>query len=386
MDKRQLKWAHYILVAFMVTSLLAGCRIEPPLNLHIERHVNVGVPWVKPDLNVFWSYEDDGDWQANWSYGWDDTDKSTYGDYGYSAPTTYYIRRYFKGSNPDGPRLSVVRHTASQSYLTAQYEFGYYDFLTWTGNKSLDEVVNNEFTESSDYTTVMLTTNKSPYVINRAATNLSQTYYEPDEVFRWAKDNVYVSENPDHYDGYDAQKNVYTMNLAGKLEPIVYIYLPQVVLYNNKGRITSVDGNASVGGMSKSVNVSTGMTSDEPINVFFATRMKKNQELANGKKVDVIGGRFTTFGLCNTKPNEITKASEVSDKYRHLMGVNIQFSNGKDSTMVFDVTKQVRKAYRGGVITVELDVDTVKLPNRSGGSGFDVSVKDFVDHEYDFEM
>ena len=41
-----------------------------------------------------------------------------------------------------------------------------------------------------------------------------------------------------------------------------------------------------------------------------------------------------------------------------------------DSTLVFDVTDQVRKRYRGGVITVELNMDTVPIPTRSGGSGF----------------
>ena len=57
-----------------------------------------------------------------------------------------------------------------------------------------------------------------------------------------------------------------------------------------------------------------------------------------------------------------------------------------DSTMVFDVTDQVRRHYRGGVITVDLDVDTIKLPTRPGGSGFDAVVKDYDDEEYEFDM
>ena len=40
----------------------------------------------------------------------------------------------------------------------------------------------------------------------------------------------------------------------------------------------------------------------------------------------------------------------------------MMFNNGKDQTLVFDVTDQVRKRYKGGVITVELDVDTIPYP------------------------
>jgi len=54
---------------------------------------------------------------------------------------------------------------------------------------------------------------------------------------------------------------------------------------------------------------------------------------------------------------------------------------------VFDVTQQVRERYKGGVITIELDVDTVPIPKRSGGSGFNAVVKDTEDGgTYEFEM
>ena len=58
-----------------------------------------------------------------------------------------------------------------------------------------------------------------------------------------------------------------------------------------------------------------------------------------------------------------------------------------DSTFVFDVTDQVRRKFRGGVITVELDVDTRKMPRRSGGSAFDAVVLDYEDGgTHEFEM
>ena len=86
-----------------------------------------------------------------------------------------------------------------------------------------------------------------------------------------------------------------------------------------------------------------------------------------------------TFGLCGTQANLITHPSQLKDPHRHYMDVNMQFFNGNDSTFVFDVTEQVRNRYKGGVITVELDMDTVRIPPRPGGSGFDAIVKDFED-------
>ena len=93
-----------------------------------------------------------------------------------------------------------------------------------------------------------------------------------------------------------------------------------------------------------------------------------------------------TFGMCNQTPRLINDASEVTDTLRHYIDVNMLFNNGMDSTLVFDVTDQVRRRYKGGVLTVELDMDTVPIPKRSGGSGFNAVIKDFEDggtHEFD---
>ena len=83
----------------------------------------------------------------------------------------------------------------------------------------------------------------------------------------------------------------------------------------------------------------------------------------------------------------MSRSAKVDDPQHHYMDFTMQFNNGIDSTFVFDVTEQVKKRYKGGVLTVELDVDTIKIPTRSGGSGFDAVVKDFEDGgTHEFEM
>ena len=84
--------------------------------------------------------------------------------------------------------------------------------------------------------------------------------------------------------------------------------------------------------------------------------------------------------------NRIKHIEDVKDEASHYLDVTMQFNNGMDSTFVFDVTDQVRRRWKGGVITVELDMDTVGVPSRSGGSAFDAVVKDFEEETHEFGL
>jgi hypothetical protein len=106
----------------------------------------------------------------------------------------------------------------------------------------------------------------------------------------------------------------------------------------------------------------------------------------NGEKVDIAGGRLLNFGLCGHACGRLHSKQEVHDTEKHYMDVKLLFNNGIDSTFVFDVTQQVRDRYKGGVLTVELDMDTISVPSRSGGSGFDAVVKEFEEETHEIEM
>lgn len=159
--------------------------------------------------------------------------------------------------------------------------------------------------------------------------------------------------------------------------------------------MTAVEGNANLSGMARSVNLNTGVTGADAITVNFFMRMKQDVADKNGNKVDVIGGKVLTFGIPKLNPSKLDarayleslqKVSDADLNNRHYIDVKMQFYNGKDSTFVFDVTDQARRLFRGGVITVELDMDKVPVPNRSGGSGFDAVVEDYEEKEWIFDM
>lgn len=143
---------------------------------------------------------------------------------------------------------------------------------------------------------------------------------------------------------------------------------------------------ANLSGMAQSVLLNTGVAGNDPVAVHYNVRLKNHCD-KEGEDVDIVGGRLVTFGMCSINPNRVGRGTRaVEDGKRHYMDVNLQFNTGVDSTFVFDVTDQVRKRYKGGVLTVELDMDTIPIPSRSGGSGFDATVIDPDSVTYEFDM
>ena len=169
------------------------------------------------------------------------------------------------------------------------------------------------------------------------------------------------------------------------LEPITYIYLTQVILHNNRNRVSGTDGQGNLSGFARTTVLNDGVAGSDVITVYYNNRFKPNCK--RGKEyVDIIGGRLLTFGIVKQNGNRIQRREDVVDPVKHYLDVTMLFNNGMDSTFVFDVSEQVRRRWKGGVITVELDMDTVRIPSRKGGSAFDAVVKEFEEVTHEFEM
>lgn len=378
--------------AFAIASVFS-CDVEPPLHLYDGIDIDFPeLPQVDLDIDVIWEYEWDVDWKVEWQYGWDAVDSTIFGaNIGYTKPDGFEIRRYYNLLD------SIVHHDIVSSYhvdgnsFKTSYNFGWYDMLLWNTIQTRDGV-QSIIIDESDLDNTIARTNKAMYSVrsNTESAVSQQTYYQPEDLFAEYITKVHISTNTEDYDYYDPEKRIYYKKLSGVLQPLVYIYLPQVIIYNNKGRLAAVDGNAVLTGMSYSTNMNYGQTGNNAINVYFNDRMKTNVTLTKGEHkwetVDIIGGRLSTFGICNTNPYNVKTRATINDTIPHYIGLTVQFNNGMDSTLVFDVTDQMRKRYKGGVITMELDMDTVPLPHRAGGSGFDAVVQDFEEETHEFEM
>lgn len=367
----------------------SACSPEPPLHLYDVQEATMELPVVDLDLEVYWDYEIafgvEYHWEAEWYYGWDLTDIEMFGEIGYSTPDAFNLRRYYTGRVPYAPHTGVISATVKGTHFQGMYDWGYWDVLLWNDIKTLDGVQSIIIDESTTLDSVFAYTNQTMHPSRYNAPRYTRSFYSPEPLFAAYEQAIDINENLDGF-VYDKERDVWVRTLKMVLKPITYIYLTQVILHNNKGRIASIDGTADLSGMARTTNVNTGVAGNDAITVYFNANLKKNCDM-NGESVDIIGGRVMTFGIPSSEANTITRASDLDDKYRHFMDFTMQFNNGMDSTFVFDVTDQVRKRYKGGVITVELDVDTIKIPTRSGGSGFDAVVKDTEDGgTYEFDM
>ncbi len=388
-------------VCVLMLLVSGACEREPILHLHRGNTIDLYIPVVELELKVFWDYENESgipyDWQAEWHYGWDDLDREIFGELGYTIPPhKFHIRGYYNGDDPAAPHEApIIKEEPWEGnfYQLEKFSWGYWDFLAWNDIHTLDEVQSLRFDESS-HDNVIAYTGYTTYSSRYSAPRYTRSFYQPEALFREYTPDVDLT-GLDQFT-FQPDRGVYTKDITMRLTPCTYIYLTQVILHNNKGRIVSVNGIANLSGMARTMNLNTGVAGSDPITVNYSCRLKPNCTL-DGKNVDIVGGRLMTFGMCNingasVRPSYTKGDNEpsVNDGNKHYMDLVMKFNNDVDSTFVFDVTDQVQKRYKGGVITIELDVDKIPIPDRDSGgtgSGFDAVVKDFEDGgTHEFEM
>ena len=388
-------------LTILAMSFLGSCVREPELHLPGTNPRDIEIPLVDLDLAAYWNYELEYgihyDWRAEWIYGWDDEDERIFGPIGYVEPSVFHLRRYWTRQTPYSPHTSVLANTVSGTTFHGEYNWGYWDILVWSDIEGIDNVQSLNIDEVSSLDSVTAYTNQSMRTsrFNRTA-KYTRAFYQPEQLFAAYDQAVEISEDLEGFE-YDAERNVWVKQLDMLLEPVTYIYLTQVVIHHNRNKVTGVDGDSDFSGMARSTNINNGVAGSDVITVTYNTRFKPFVKVPSDSRyvkllepdemVAVAGGRLMTFGICNQNGNRIQTLSDVKDTERHYMDLNMHFSNGTDSTLIFDITDKVRERWKGGVITVELDMDTVPMPLRPGGSAFNAVVKDYEDGgTHEFEM
>lgn len=373
----------YIATTAMALLMLIGCERGPVPRLHTDGHVEFDMPDIQIDLDVLWAYEPTFDWHAEWTYGWDDIDKDIMGEIGYTEPTAFDLRRYYLGPKPNQPHTMVEAFTVNDTKFRTKYLFGYYDILAWNNIFNPDFVQSLIFDETSTLDSVMVFTNRSTISTRYQAPVYDFSFNQPEELFAGYERNIHITDKLSDYDSYDPDTRTYFKKMEMELHPVTYIYLTQVRLHNNNGKVTGTNGDANLSGMARGVTLNSGIANKDVISVYYNVRFKRDCTIRQtGEKVDIAGGRCLTFGIPNQNSSRVTRAEDVNDRVKHYMDVNLIFHNGMDSTMVFDITDQVRNRYRGGVITIDIDMDTIQVPQRPGGSAFNAVVNEFNEENF----
>lgn len=373
-----------ILLATCSLLLINSCTIEPPLKLPAE-DVVIEVPIVLQEFEVVWNI--DTSWKTNWYFDWEETDSLLWGGVNYPMPTNYEVRRYFLGDVPDVPHTDIDAFTIWDVRFKRKFNFGYYDILIWSNIDSEDHTQVVVINESDPDNVIATTTTRSVKMYGpKTGLMTSKHYNQPEIFYSAAENNIYISRYPEDYDYYDEVENAWVKKLEAELNPLVYIYLVQVVLHNNKGRVSGVPESCAIDGLANLTSVTTGRTGMNDVSVIFGMRLKKDKKTKTGENVDVIGGKLTTYGLCDMPPWRTSRGATYKGSradVKNNFALNLQFSNETDSTYYFDVTKQLQEQAHGGLITIDINVDSLKIPVNpnppGGGSGFDPYVEEYKD-------
>lgn len=389
--KKALKRVGVTLAALLTQVLLLTSCIEPPLNLPAQELI-VDMPLVVTDLEIVWDVN--VDWTTQWHYGWDSEDERLWGDLTYPTPSSFEVRRYYVGDEPRGPR-SPQNTDAFTIYSTSfrrTYQFGYYDLLLWSNidNEEGEQVV---LVDDSSLDEVFATTTVTrSMALSRADRERANALYNQPEVFYSAYPrDVYISRNMEDYDYFNEEENVWVKHVNCTLEPLVYIYLVQVILYNNDGRVRGISGDCALSALSSGTSVNTGHTLNDPCMVYFNARMKQGIEV-NGRKADIIGGKLTTYGLCDMDGYRVGSRAQYAGSRGDLpnyLYFDLVMSNGTVQTLREEVTAQCQSQSHGGIITIEIDCQDVEIPKDDDdkpGSLFNPKVEDYDELVYDIPM
>lgn len=336
--------------SLMLSLLLASC-IKPDLHeMPLKEE-----PTIQMELEM----EIETEVSTDWDFGWDTPLDPTWETPSFEAPNEFQVRRYYNGENPEAPHTEVESFAIQGTSFQSRFHFGYYDLLFWSEIESEDGsqvVVIQEDKDAVIATTTGtggLTRSVSQLI---AADELIETdgiiamKNQPEVFYSAYTKEVYISNNPSDYI-YDEKTNTYSKVIKSSLRPVVYTYLIQIVLLNNDGRIKDVNGNGAISGMASAKDLMTGLTNSTPTVVYLTTTMEHDKEY-DGKKCDIIGGKFNTFGLCDVR----------SDLSNHLL-FDLVFDNGAVKTFAVEVTDQLQEQTQGGVITLTIDCGEVEEPD-----------------------
>jgi len=158
---------------------------------------------------------------------------------------------------------------------------------------------------------------------------------------------------------YEAEKSLDPLPLPVTMHPLVFTYLVRYEFAKGLNHVVSARG--ALSGMAASVYLNSGTTSNETATILYDCTMK-----SFGAQAAV-----RSFGIPDFPNEHYSRADKT-----YGLNLEVMLTNGKVLSYDFDVTGQVARQPRGGVITVT----GIEVPDdamQGSGSGFDVDVTDW---------
>ena len=357
-------------ISLLVLLSLTACQIYPPLHLRKVVEVEVELE-AAVDIDVMWQV----DWEMEWEYTWD---VETAGPIGYEMPASMRVHTYTHDAN--GELASHQIHNFAGQESRIQLTAGTYDFLFHNNDsEAILFDADGDFGDVYAYTRVIskglqpssLVKSKrqkesAPAPAARAVTKAEDTrafdddpvVLMPDCLYSLYSENEHVTDNLEDYELVDGH---YIYRIHGEMHPSSFIYLIQVRLLNNNGRVVGSAGGAAITGMAQGVDMRTNLTSTDQVCVPMDLRIDRAED------PDLLGSRLISFGIPGCNPYD--EQSVAASSSQHFLVLSIAYRDGGYKNIHVDITDQVRALPTGGVITLELDVDDFPPEEAEPGEG-----------------
>lgn len=313
--------------ASVLLCLLAMSCEQKELCLDHEPHSHRAEFVIDLSFDCEWEYNLENN--INWEQYWSEEYGINYNDIRPREPEGVRVHIYDSDNNTE----TVRNLTKTNSTIRFNKE-GHYDLLFY--NNDTEYII---FSDLESFAKASATTRGG-----RTRTSVMNT---PDMLFGAYMEDLFIKKQPQ------------TDSMTVVLRPLVFTYLLRFEVSSGAGLIDHASGHLT--GAAAGVSLSSGHTSQEEGVIAFDCTMKGDY----GTQALV-----RSFGIPDY-PNPHYSRNEYKESYKNEVYLEVALTNGKTQTFKFDITDQMQKQPRGGVILIK-DVKIEEEPVSNGG--FNVSV------------
>ncbi|MDE6652535.1 MAG: DUF5119 domain-containing protein [Paramuribaculum sp.] len=288
------------------------------------------------------SYEQvwERDYGMNHSQNWDSDTHGEYNSYCPGLPETISMHAYSQESGESS--LFFLDHKGGIAGLRS----GKCDILLY--NNDTEYVVVDDNATVAEMTATTTTRSRSTLTPLHSG---ERTVSPPDVLY-----GAYLTD----MQGADPHRDT---TITAVLRPLVYTY---IIRYEfDEGLEFARLARGAIAGMAEKVRLKDGSTTSDRATVLFDCEQRSWGFIA----------KVTTFGVPSFSGEHYRDGNVVDPNLDFKLNLEVLCSNGKITTFEHDITAQVRKQPRGGVIVVKglylIDDDS------QVDSGFDVSIDDW---------
>ncbi len=309
---------------------------------------------------------------ADYRYDWEEN----YGgpNWQNAWPTYYLPYDGLRPTKPAGIRVvnyqdgvgSNIHNIGADGGVVTLFE-GQNDILLY--NNDTEYIVFNRSDDGSGATTRATTRTRT------RATYMESEYAHPGEETMTAPDMLFAN----YLEDFEVEKLPHPLDVEVALQPLVFTYKIRYEFASGLEYVSLARG--ALSGMARSVQMNTGVTSDEGATILFDCEVVgKNSNDGNEAEAGLYGARAVVMSFGAPSFPNANYPTRTRSQGKHALNLEVMLTNGHLISFDFDVSDQVQAQPHGGVIVVK-DIVIKPEEGTEGSGAFDVKVNEWGEWE-----